>query len=460
MGYTSWPNSGLIASAGQSDATLREFHQTLKGAKRGIMMTKEALSPAAYMEKAVRDALIVENLPAGTETIPVNSVGIIGAGTMGGGIAMNFATKGIQVTIVETSQEALDRGLGTIRKNYTRSAERGRFPLEEVERRMSCITGSLSMNDLAHCDLIIEAVFEDMDLKKSIFMKLDAIAKPGAILASNTSALDVDVIAAQTSRAESVIGLHFFSPANVMKLLEVVRGEKTAAKVVATSMQLAAHIDKIPVLVGVCPGFVGNRMLFHRQVQASRLMERGVMPWRIDDLFHQFGFKMGPFEMADLAGLDIGWKKGMTTGNPLRNALCEMDRRGQKTSAGYYDYDENRRPTPSPVVEKLIREMTSNAALGGPEPDDTEIMELCLFPMINEGAHILEEGKAQRASDVDVVWRYGYGWPEHNGGPMYYASQIGLEKVVRRLDEMSAAQPYYKAAPLLRRLAESGRGFL
>lgn len=414
----------------------------------------------AYLEQAVRDAAIVDDLAPGTKTLPVTKVGIIGGGTMGGGIAMNFATRAIPVHIVETAQEALDRGLATIRRNYMRSAERGRFPVEEVEKRMGFISGSLSLDDLADCDLVIEAVFEDMELKKSIFRRLDAVAKPGAILATNTSGLDVNEIARETSRPQSVIGTHFFSPANVMKLLEIVRGEQTADDVVGTAMQLAGEIGKIPVLVGVCPGFVGNRMLYHRQVQAARLLARGVMPWRIDALFHDFGFRMGPFEMSDLAGLDIGWKKGSATGSPLRDALCEMDRRGQKTGAGYYDYDENRRPTPSPVVEKLIRDMTGNGASAAPAPDDAEILETCLFPMINEAAHILEERKAQRPSDIDVVWRYGYGWPEERGGPMFYADAIGLDPIVARLRTMSAEQSYYRPAPLLLRLQAEGKGFV
>ena len=287
-----------------------------------------------YTQRAENEASQIEGIAADTPLRPVRSVGVIGAGTMGGGISMNFANVGIQVTIVETKQEALDRGLATIRKNYERSASRGRFPVEEVDVRIGRITPSLDMQDLAQVDLVIEAVFEDMELKKGIFSKLDGIVRPGAILATNTSGLNIDEIAAQTSRPEDVIGMHFFSPANVMKLLEVVRADKTADDVIATAMQLSTDINKIAALVGVCPGFVGNRILAYRGIAAEALVKKGVMPWDIDTAFNKFGFRMGPYQMSDLAGLDIGWKKGATTANPIRDALCEMDRRGQKTGAG------------------------------------------------------------------------------------------------------------------------------
>ena len=412
-----------------------------------------------YVTQAQARAWEVADVPSDTPLIPIAVVGIIGAGTMGGGIAMNFASAGIDVIISETGQEALDRGLATVRRNYENSAKRGRFSIEDAEERIARIRGTLDVGDLAPCDLIIEAVFEDMTLKKEIFAKLDGVVKAGAILATNTSGLDIDEIAAVTSRPESVIGLHFFSPANVMKLLEIVRAEKTSKSVIATAMDVAKRIGKTAVLVGVCPGFVGNRMLYPRQLQAQALLDRGLMPWDIDRALNAFGFKMGPFQMADLAGLDIGWSKGQTTGDPIRNALCEMERRGQKTNAGYYDYDEDRRPTPSAVVEALICEHAKRQSQPPLSLTQQEIIEALVFPMINEGAKILQEHKAQRASDIDVVWLYGYGWPQDKGGPMYYGGQVGLEKVLSKADELGQTSDYFKPATLLKQLVSEGRTF-
>ena len=413
---------------------------------------------AIYVTQALEAAKVIADVPADTPLLPIGKVGIIGAGTMGGGIAMNFANIGIPVHLVETRQDALDRGLKVIRSNYERSASRGRFPPEEVDVRMGRITSSLEMDDLADCDLIIEAVFEDMGIKKVIFARLDAIAKAGAILASNTSGLDVNEIASATKRPEAVIGLHFFSPANVMKLVEIVRGEKTSESVLATSMDIARKIGKVAVVVGVCPGFVGNRMLYPRQLQARELLRRGAMPWDIDRVLKAFGFKMGPYEMSDLAGLDIGWSKGAKTADALRDALCERDRRGQKTGAGFYDYDASRTPSPSPEVAALIREQYG-ASEGVPAPSDQEILETCLFPLVNEGAKILDEKIAQRPSDIDVVWLYGYSWPMHTGGPMFWADSVGLDKVQAKAEELGAANEWYKPAPLLRRLVAEGRKF-
>jgi 3-hydroxyacyl-CoA dehydrogenase len=388
----------------------------------------------------------------------IQKVGVIGGGTMGGGISMNFATVGIPVTIVETKADALERGLGVIQKNYQRSADRGRFPQEEVGERMSRIVGTLDMSDLADCDLVIEAVFEDMDLKKTIFTKLDEICKDGAILATNTSALNIDDIAAVTKRPQDVIGLHFFSPANVMKLLEIVRADETADDVVATSMALAQRIGKIAALVGVCPGFVGNRILASRQIQAMEMVNRGVMPWDVDAAFNAFGFKMGPFQMSDLAGLDLGWKKGATTTSPIRDALCEMDRRGQKTGAGYYDYDENMQRVPSDVTAKVIEEVTGIAP-GTANLSEQEIIEICIYPMINEAVKIMEENKAQRPSDVDVIWAYGYGWPADKGGPMFYGDQVGADKVLALMEKLGAEDPRFAPADMLKELAASGGKF-
>ncbi|WP_171241235.1 3-hydroxyacyl-CoA dehydrogenase [Ruegeria sp. HKCCA5491] len=418
------------------------------------MNTQDTL--VAYHASAGKAAWNVPDIDTATPRRPVKTVGIIGAGTMGGGISMNFATVGYDVKIVDTQQAALDRGLSVVRSNYQRSADRGRFPQSEVDIRMARYDGCLSLEDLADCDLVIEAVFEDMGLKRKIFTDLDRIMKPGAILATNTSALDIDEIASVTSRPQDVIGLHFFSPANVMKLLEIVRAEHTAQDVLATCLDVALEINKIAVVVGVCPGFVGNRMLFKRQDQAMKLVYRGVMPWDVDAALNAFGFKMGPFQMADLAGLDIGWSKGATTDNPIRDALCELDRRGQKTKAGYYDYDENRTPVPSEETAKIITDIT------GAEPSQMsqdDIIDVCICPMINEALKILEENKAQRPSDVDVVWINGYGWPADKGGPMYYGDMIGAAKVLEVMEKLGAEDPDFAPAEMLRKLAAEGGKF-
>jgi len=409
---------------------------------------------------AEREVWKIPDVPADTPTIPVNKIGIIGAGTMGGGIAMNFLNAGLPVTIVETRQEALDHGVATIRKNYENTAKKGRITQEDVERRMSLLTPSLSLEDLKNSDLIIEAVFENMALKKDIFGKLDKLAKPGAILATNTSALDVDEIASATSRPEAVIGLHFFSPANVMRLLEVVRADKTSKPVIATSMQLAKKIGKIAVLVGVCPGFVGNRILAQRRREALKLIVEGAMPWDVDRVLYDFGMPMGPFQMADLAGLDIGWSKETSKGETIQEQLCELDRRGQKTGAGFYDYDENRVASPSPVVEKIILDYAAKKGVNRRQISDQEILERCTYPMINEGAKILEEGKAIRASDIDIVWNNGYGWPVYRGGVMFYGDTVGLDKVLAKMKEFQNQMgDDFKPAALLEKLVAEGKGF-
>jgi 3-hydroxyacyl-CoA dehydrogenase len=409
---------------------------------------------------ASRQAWQVPGLARETPLLPVATVGILGAGTMGAGIAMNFLNAGIPVHIVETRQEALDRGLKTIRGNYENTAKKGRLQAADIEQRMALLSGSLDMQQLAEVDLVIEAVFENMDVKKDIFRRLDQTCKAGAILASNTSALDLDEIASATTRPESVIGLHFFSPANVMKLLEVVRGRHTSDAVIATSMQLAKSIGKVAVLVGVCPGFVGNRILAQRQREANALIMEGAMPWAVDRVLYQFGFPMGPFAMSDLAGLDLGWSKEKSSSSTLREVLCEMDRRGQKSGAGFYDYDEKRTAVPSRLVEQTIADFARKKGFASREVSDEEILERCIYPMINEGAKILEEGMALRASDIDVVWVNGYGWPIYRGGPMFYADQIGLDKVLARMQQFEqqlGAQ--FKPAKLLEELASSGRKF-
>ena len=413
----------------------------------------------AYMNAATKRAGIIDGLPDKIALRPIKKVGIIGAGTMGGGIAMNFATAGIPVTIVETRQDALAHGLEVVRNNYQRSADRGRFEQDEVDVRMTRIEGALEIEKLVDCELVIEAVFEDMDLKKRIFSELDKICETDTILATNTSALNIDEIAAVTSRPQDVIGLHFFSPANVMKLLEIVRADKTADDVVATSMVLATTIGKVATLVGVCPGFVGNRILAARQREAQKLLNEGVLPWDVDNAFNVFGFKMGPFQMSDLAGLDIGWKKGAETGNTIRDRLCEMNRRGQKTGAGYYDYDDNRKRSPSKVTEGIIADVTGIKAGGSGLPQE-DILARLLHPMINEALVILEENKAQRASDIDVIWSFGYGWPGATGGPMFYGDLIGAEKILATMRALAADNESIKPAKTLTNLAEHGGKFI
>ena len=414
-----------------------------------------------YFFFSERQAGKVPGLSDDAKELPIAKVGVIGGGLMGGGISMNFANVGVPVIIVETSQEALDRGLGTIRKNYENTARKGRLTEEAVEQRCGLIQGTVDMADLADCDLIIEAVFENMAVKKDIFTRLDEIAKQGAILASNTSALDLNEIAAVTSRPESVIGLHFFSPANVMKLLEVVRGEKTSDDVIKTSMALAKRIRKVAVLVGVCPGFVGNRILFPRQIEASKLALEGAPIEQVDKVLFDFGFPMGAFQMGDLAGLDLGWDKDNSDPMDVKDRLCELGRRGQKTAAGYYDYDEKRMPTPAAVTAELFAEVAAAQGIIQGDISDEEILDRCLLPMINEGAKILDEGIAVRASDIDVTYVYGYGWPVYRGGPMHYANSMGLDKVLAKINHYheTTGDDFWAPSSLLVSLAEQGKRF-
>ena len=413
-----------------------------------------------YAFFAEREVARIPFLPKDAKLPEIKTVAVVGAGTMGGGIAMNFANVGIPVTLVETKQEALERGLGVIRKNYETTAKRGKLKPEDVEKRMGLLTGTLELEKLADCDLVIEAVFENMDVKKDVFGKLDKIVKQGAILASNTSYLDVNEIARATKRPEWVLGLHFFSPANVMRLLEVVRGEKTSKQVIATAMQLAKKIGKIGVLVGVCHGFVGNRMLAARQAQAQAMLLEGAMPWDVDKPLYDFGMPMGPFAMGDLAGLDIGWSKETSKSSTVREVLCEMDRRGQKTGAGFYDYDEQRNAKPSAVTEKIIKDFAAKAGVTPRQISEQEILERCIYPMINEGAKILEEKIAIRPSDIDIVWINGYGWPVYRGGPMFYADTVGLANVVAKLKEYGPKLGAdFRISPLLEKLAAEGKRF-
>ena len=424
------------------------------------LVTGDQSAAQRYVFFAERQVWKIPGVPADTPTIAINQVGIVGAGTMGGGIAMNFVNAGIPVTIVDTSQDALDRGLGVVRSNYERSARNGRFALAEVDRRMAMITPSLELTALANVDMVIEAVFERMDIKKELFIKLDAIVKQGAILGTNTSGLNIDEIASVTSRPEDVIGLHFFSPANVMKLVEVVRADHTSLSVINTSMQIAKKIGKLAALVGVCPGFVGNRMLGARGREAQALLMEGAMPWDVDKALVEFGFAMGPFQMSDLAGLDIGWVAESSKGLTIRDQLCELDRRGQKTGAGYYDYDANRVATPSPITEGIVRKFTTEGGANTRTFTQAEIIERLVYPMINEGAKILEEKMAIRASDIDIIWINGYNWPAYRGGPMFYADLVGLPVVLAKLKEFEArAGSVWKPAALLERLVAEGKRF-
>ncbi len=409
---------------------------------------------------AERQAAKIADIGPDTPTKPVGRVGVIGAGTMGGGIAMNFLSAGIPVTIIETAKEALDRGVALMRKNYENTARKGRMTVDEVEERMGRLTPTLDFAAVAEADLVIEAVYENMDLKKAIFERLDGVAKPGAILASNTSYLNVDEIAAKTKRPEDVLGMHFFSPANVMRLLEIVRGAKTSRPTLATVAALAPKIGKVGVTVGVCYGFVGNRMLAERQREAGKLILEGATPWVVDRVLTDFGLPMGPFAMSDLAGLDIGWAAETSKRGSIRDILCEEGRRGQKTGAGFYDYDAERNARPSPHVEAIIRAFAASRGVAQRTISDQEILERCIYPMINEGAKILEEGKAQRASDIDVVWIYGYGWPVYRGGPMFYADTVGLKSVLDKLKEFQVRfGDDFKPAALLEKLAADGGSF-
>lgn len=457
-GFEAW-HSALRAVQAAIDLPFDEGAKLERQAFLDLIPTAQSQAQR-YVFFAERKASKVADVPDSTPTLPIKQVGIIGAGTMGGGIAMNFLNIGIPVTIIETAQEALDRGVGTIRRNYENTAKKGRLTQADVTTRMGLLSPGLNLDALAECDLVIEAVYENMDIKKDVFRKLDAIAKKEAILASNTSYLNIDEIASVTGRPENVLGMHFFSPANVMRLLEVVRGKKTAKPVIATVMQLARKIGKVAVLVGVCHGFVGNRMLSQRQREAQKLILEGAMPWDVDRVIYDFGLPMGPFAMSDLAGLDIGWSKETSKSSTIREILCEMGRRGQKTGAGFYDYDEARNAKPSPVVEKIVLEFAAKKGVNRRTIPDEEILERCIYPMINEGAKILQEGIAQRASDIDVVWINGYGWPVYRGGPMFYADLIGPDKILAKLKEFEATMGAdFAPAPLLEKLAAEGKRF-
>jgi 3-hydroxyacyl-CoA dehydrogenase len=416
-----------------------------------------------YFFFAEREAAKIPDVPADTPAKDIKTAAVLGAGTMGGGIAMNFANAGIPVTVVEVARDALERGLGVVRKNYEATASRGRLTPQDVEKRMGLITGTTDFDAIAGADIVIEAVFEEMAIKKEVFAKIDKICKAGAVLATNTSTLDVDEIASATTRPESVIGTHFFSPANVMRLLENVRGAKSSKTTIATAMAVGRRINKVPVLVGVCYGFVGNRMLHQRGKQAEKLILEGALPHQVDRVLYDFGFPMGPFAMGDLAGLDVGWRirKGKGEKSAVADKLCEMGRFGQKTGSGYYKYGADRSATPDHDVEKIIVEVSTEMGITRRAIGDDEILARLLYPMVNEGAKILEEKIAIRASDIDVIWVYGYGWPVYRGGPMFWADQVGLKVLRDRMLEFKrvTGDAFWTPAPLLERLVAEGRGF-
>jgi 3-hydroxyacyl-CoA dehydrogenase len=395
---------------------------------------------------------------------------VIGAGTMGGGIAMSFANAGIPVILVDTTQDALIKGLSRIKGNYAATVSKGRLAQSDMDKRMGLIQGTINLGQAADADIVIEAVFERMDVKKDMFRKLDGIVKQGAILATNTSTLDVDEIAAATTRPQEVIGTHFFSPANVMRLLEVVRGKKTDKGVLATTMKLGKTLKKVPVVAGVCDGFIGNRMLEKYGQQTLFLIDEGASPQQVDNALRRFGMAMGPFTMYDMAGNDIGWevRKRRYQERPdfvyskFADRICELGRFGQKTGKGFYKYEPgDRKPIPDPAVDEIIQKHRSEIGVKPRQIPDDEIVERCIYALVNEGAHILEEGIALRASDIDMVYLTGYGFPPYRGGPMFYADTVGLDKVLASIQKFQKGYKgdQWKPAPLLVKLAKEGRRF-
>ena len=429
-----------------------------------LMASSESLAQR-YFFFAEREAAKIPDIAADTPIRPIERAAVIGAGTMGGGIAMNYANAGIPVTLIETSQEALDRGLKIIRGNYEATARRGGFTAEEVEKRVGLITGSLQLEDVATADIVTEAVFEEMGIKKALFATLDRFAQPDAILASNTSTLDVNEIASATTRPERVVGMHYFSPANVMKLVEVVRGSKSSKEAVASAFAVSRRLKKVPVQTGVCYGFVGNRMLHRRTYESEMLLLEGASPADLDKAVFDFGFPMGPCAMGDLAGLDVGYRIRRGLGVVEKNIadrLVEAGRMGQKSNAGYFRYEPgSRAPIPDPAVDALIDEVARERGVNRRHIPGEEILERLLYPMVNEGARILEEGIALRASDVDVIWVYGYGWPVYRGGPMHWADSIGLPKIRDRLAALydETGREHWKPAALIEELAAKGGTF-
>jgi 3-hydroxyacyl-CoA dehydrogenase len=496
-----------IADARAAPGLLAEFRQSLKRSARGqesplaVVDCVEAAVTLPFAEGmkveratfqrlvgsdqaaalrhaffAEREAAKVKDVPEDTQAAPVARAGVLGLGTMGAGIAICFANAGIPVRVVEATPELLEKGLARIRQVYAGMVERKRLDQAEMDRRLALVAGTTRMEDLRDCDAVIEAVFEDMALKQDVFARLDAACPGAALLATNTSSLDVDAIAAATKRPERVIGMHFFSPANVMRLVETVRGKATARETIATAMALNKKLGKVAVVVGVCDSFVGNRMYYAYTRQAQFCLEEGALPQQVDKAIQDFGFPMGPFATGDLAGVDVGWRirkqraalraaQGLPPDprrySPIADRIAEMGRYGQKTGAGWYRYDKGgRAPIPDPEIEKLIVQVSAEKGIARRAFSDREIVERCLFPLVNEGARILEEGIAQRASDIDVVWLYGYGFPRWRGGPMYWADRIGLDKVYAAMAKLyETDRDWCEPAPLLARLARAGKGF-
>lgn len=442
------------------------FDEGLKKEREGFLklVASDQSKAQRYAFFAEREAAKIAGVPEGTKSRPVNRVAILGAGTMGGGIAMSFANAGIPVTLIETGEEQLKRGMGIMQKNWEATAARGGIPADAPAKRMALINGVVGIENVGDADLVIEAVFETMAVKQEVFGKLDQYVKPGAVLASNTSYLNIDEIAKATKRPQDVLGMHFFSPANVMKLCEIVRADKTAPDALVTAVTIARKIAKVPAVVGVCDGFVGNRMLAQRGKQSEKLLFEGALPQQVDAVVTKFGMPMGPFAMGDLAGLDIGWRSRKDRGikSEIADALCEAGRFGQKTGKGYYKYEAgSRAPMPDPEVEKLIDETLLRLGRKKRVVSDDEILERMMYPMINEGAKILEEGIAARPSDIDVVWLYGYGWPIYRGGPMFWADTVGLKHIADRLAfyARETNDPSLEPAPLLKKLAAEGKTF-
>ncbi|HZP88983.1 MAG TPA: 3-hydroxyacyl-CoA dehydrogenase NAD-binding domain-containing protein [Burkholderiales bacterium] len=469
--YRGYPAPLVICDCVEAAVTL-PFNKGVQREREGFEKLRASTESRSlrHLFFAEREVSKIPDVPDSTPTREIKAAALIGAGTMGGGIAMNFANVGIPVKILEMSQAALDKGLGIIAKNYAATVAKGRLKQEDMDKRMGLLQGVLEYEAIKDADIVIEAVFEDMEVKKQVFAKLDSVMKPGAILATNTSTLDVNEIAAATKRPEDVLGLHFFSPANVMKLLEVVRAQKTSKETLATAMKLARTIKKVGVVAGVCDGFIGNRMLHAYARQAGFLLEEGALPQQVDKAIEDFGFAMGPFRVGDLAGLDVGWyiRKRQAATRPahlryskIADRICEMGRFGQKTGAGWYRYEAgSRTPIPDPIVEDLIVKTSAEAGIQRREISDEEIVQRCIYALVNTGAKILEEGIALRASDIDIVYVYGYGFPRFRGGPMFYADTVGLDKVYEAVKRFHTEHgEWWTPAPLLERLAKEGGKF-
>ena len=448
------------------------YAEALKNERAVFHRLRESDQSAAQRHAffAEREVAKIPDVPRDTPVRPVASAAVVGCGTMGGGIAMSLANAGLPVTVLESSQDALDRGLATIRKNYAATVSKGRLSQADMDARLARITSTLDVADLGAADIVVEAVFEEMPLKKEVFARLDHVCRPDAVLATNTSTLDVDAIAAATSRPEQVIGTHFFSPAHVMTLMENVRGARTSPETIATVMKLSKTLGKVGVLVGVCDGFVGNRMLYAYRRQADFLLEEGALPPQIDRVVYDFGMPMGPYQMGDLTGLDVSWRVRKAQAatrpahlrySPIADRICEMCRYGQKTGAGWYRYEPGSRvPIPDPIIDELIAGVSAELGIARRAVRDDEIVPRLFYPLVNEGAKILDEGLALRAGDIDIIWMHGYGFPRYRGGPMFWADLVGLKTIYDTMSRLYDEHgDWLEPAPLLKRLAEQGKGF-